>query len=72
MRAQFDLRRIPSWVQWMLSLSIVVFVSLAAWLVGRDQPIPAWINSALIPGLGWLYIGVFIILGVGLLKRWRR
>lgn len=53
---KIDLRRLPSWLQYLISLSVVALVVGAAWFVGRDEPIPRWISHFLIPGLGVLYI----------------
>jgi hypothetical protein len=60
----------PLW-RYALAIAIVVVVSLAAWIVGRDTPPPSWITDWLIPALGWIYIVLFAIAAVYLLRRWR-
>jgi peptidoglycan/LPS O-acetylase OafA/YrhL len=42
--------------QYALALVVVAIVSALAWVVGRDDPVPAWIEDALIPALGVLLI----------------
>jgi hypothetical protein len=62
---------LPPFWRYALSIAIVVVVSLAAWMVGRDRPTPTWISDWLIPALGWIYIFLFAIAAVYLLRRWR-
>jgi len=59
----------PLW-RYALSIAIVVVVSLAAWIVGRDTLTPSWITDWLIPALGWIYIVLFAIAAVYLLRKW--
>jgi hypothetical protein len=58
-RERIDLRRLPVWLQYLIALTVVAVVSIAAWLVGRNRPIPNWITHYLIPILGWSYIVLF-------------
>jgi hypothetical protein len=60
----------PPW-RYALAIAIVVVVSLAAWIVGRDTPTPPWITDWLIPALGWFYIALFAIAAVYLVRKWR-
>ena len=52
-----------------LAAAVVVAVSLAAWWIGRDRPVPAWISAGLVPFLGWAYI---VLALVALVSWWRR
>jgi Mn2+/Fe2+ NRAMP family transporter len=69
-----DLRRLPSWAQYALSLTLVGIITAAAWLVGRNQPIPDWIEHVLIPALGWFYVVLLVFLAIRLVLRrpWSR
>ena len=69
-RKKVDLRSsLPPWLTLLLGLAIAVGVALAAWWVGRDEPVPAWITDRLVPALGWIYIGLVV---VALAGWWRR
>lgn len=48
-----------------VTLGIVVI----AWWVGRNDPVPAWITTGLVPALGWIYIALVVIAVAGW---WRR
>lgn len=63
-----DLRRLPVWLQYLIALSVVALVGGAAWLVGRDRPVPLWITHYLVPALGAIYL----LLLVARLVRWAR
>jgi hypothetical protein len=48
-------------------------IAAFAWVVGRDDPVPDWINGFLIPGLGWLgLILIAIVIGDWIRTRLRR
>ncbi|HLP91158.1 MAG TPA: hypothetical protein VK184_21585 [Nostocaceae cyanobacterium] len=59
-RKKVDLTTLPIWLQYSISLTVVAIVVTFAWFVGRNNPIPAWITTYLIPILGWSYIILFI------------
>lgn len=61
-----DLRRLPTWLQYLIALSVVALVGGAAWLAGRDRPVPFWITHYLVPALGVIYL----VLLVARLARW--
>jgi peptidoglycan/LPS O-acetylase OafA/YrhL len=63
----FDLRRLPVWLQYLISLSALAVVVTAAWLIGKDQPVPSWLITKMIPTLGWIYI---VLLVVAMVSRW--
>ncbi len=58
-RDPIDLRKFPIWLQYTIALSVTAIIVTAAWLVGRNQPVPTWLTTHLIPALGWLYIVLF-------------
>jgi hypothetical protein len=58
-RIRVDLMKLPLWQRYVISVVIVTIVVAAAWMVGRNQPVPAWINSYLVRFAGWF--GVFAI-----------
>lgn len=66
---QFDFKALPKWQQYAIALVVLVVVVAAAWLTGRDDPIPAWIPRLLVPVLSVLFL-VAMILGV--IDWWRR
>jgi uncharacterized membrane protein len=68
-RKRIDLKKLPVWMQYLISLTVVAVIVAAAWLVGRDQPVPAWIMNVLIPVLGVLYL---ILLTIVIVRRLRR
>jgi len=72
-RRRVDLRRLPRWQQYALALAVTAAVVVAAWLVGGDEPVPAWVSELLVPALGWLVLAIVAgALAVRLLGRWRR
>jgi hypothetical protein len=58
-RKKVDLITLPVWLQYCISLVVVAIVVAAAWLVGRNNSVPAWIMTYLIPILGWAFIIIF-------------
>lgn len=68
----FDLRRLPVWLQYLVALSVIAVVAAAAWLVGRDRPVPHWVTHGIIPVLGWVYIAFAAYWVVSRILRWRR
>jgi len=55
-RKKVDLTTLPNWSQYFISLVVVAIVVSAAWFVGRNQPIPDWVEAYLVPWLGWAFI----------------
>lgn len=69
-RRRIDLLRLLSpAARMVLALAVVAVVSLAAWWVGRDEPVPAWIATGLVPLLGWLWLA---LAAVALASWWLR
>lgn len=64
---QIDLRKLPRWQQYAIAFSALAVVVTAAWLIGKDQPVPSWLTIKIIPALGWIYIVLFV---VAMISRW--
>jgi hypothetical protein len=64
-----DLRRLPAWQRYLISLVVIAAVSAIAWVVGRNQPVPGWITTYLIPLLGWAYIVLVLFVVAMWLRR---
>ncbi len=64
-----NLRNLPAWLQYLIALTVVALVGGAAWLAGRDDPLPAWVTSYLIPAITVLYVA---LLAVAVARRLRR
>jgi hypothetical protein len=60
-RREVDLWRLPAWLRYAISLSLVGVIAGAGWYVGRNRPVPEWITRGLIPFLGWLVLGLAAI-----------
>lgn len=63
-RKHVDLHVLPTWLQYLIALTIVAIVVIAAWLVSHGAPTPAsnWIAHTLAPILGWLFIILVVFL----------
>jgi hypothetical protein len=57
-RRRVDLRMVPLGIRYIISALIVVCVVAIAWIVGRERPVPPWVEYALVPALGWIYLGL--------------
>jgi hypothetical protein len=64
-------QRLSPAARWSLAASVVAAVSIIAWALGRDRPIPAWISDGLVPALGWIYLALLCVAAVHLLRRRR-
>lgn len=70
MPQNIDLRKLPARIRYPLALAVVAVVATVAWFVGRDRPIPPWIETGLVPALGWTYLVLLVIvLASRLLRR---
>jgi hypothetical protein len=70
--SRIDLRRLPTWLQYVISIGVVVLVSLLAWHFGKDDPIPAWVSEQLIPVLAWVWIGLVVVALIGAWSKRKR
>jgi hypothetical protein len=68
-RRRIDLRQLPPAARTALALLVVAAVALAAWWLGRDDPVPAWISDRLVPLLGWAWLA---LAAVALFARWQQ
>lgn len=58
----------PIALQYFITIIVMIAISTAGYLVGRDKPIPNWIERYLIPALGWLGLILILIVVVDWLK----
>jgi len=56
---EIDLKKLPTWIQYTIALSVTAIVVFAAWTVGSQQPVPVWLTKYFIPASGWLYLMLF-------------
>jgi hypothetical protein len=62
MPKRFDLEQLPRWLQYTIASVIMAVIATVGYFVGRDQPVPPWIEDFLIPALGVLgLIGIVLI-----------
>ena len=54
-----------------IALIVVAGVSAAGWLVGRDRPVPEWIESRLLPVLAWAVLALAAVALVDWVRRRR-
>lgn len=64
-----DLKKLPARTRYPIALTLAAIVATAAWFVGRDRPLPSWIDTGLVPALGWLYLVLVIIVLASRLRR---
>ena len=50
------------------TLLLMCFIATAGYIIGRDQPVPPWIDQHLIPGLGWFGLILIAIVVIDWLK----
>jgi uncharacterized membrane protein len=71
-RKSVDLTRLPQWLQYLIAVAIIAVVVAAAWIVGRDQPVPAWIETYLIPALAWFGLILIVLVVVDWFRQRRK
>lgn len=54
--------------QTFVTIFMMVLVAIAGYIIGRDQPVPPWIERHLIPGLGWFGLILIAIIVFDWLK----
>lgn len=55
-REKIDLKTLPPWIQYLIAIITAIIVFALAWQVGKDKPIPDWIQNYIMPNLGWVGI----------------
>jgi len=71
-RNKLDSHRLPHWLQYLITAVVMVLIAGAGWYVGRDRPVPFWVQHYLIPGLGWLGLLLIIAAVFGRVRGGRR
>lgn len=52
-RKSVQLKLLPVWLQYVIAITVTLFVVAMAWHIGKDRPTPQWIELWLVPILGW-------------------
>ena len=68
-RRQVNLRRLPTWAQYLIGIAVAVLVGALAWSSGRHRETPGWVSGGIkVAGV------VFAAVAVGWLiyKVWQR
>ncbi len=60
-RKKINLRMLPVWLQYVISLIVVTIIVTIAWWIGRDDSVPMWITRYLVPILYWSFIALLVI-----------
>jgi hypothetical protein len=68
---RLDLNKLPYWLQCLIGVIAAVLVGGAGWYVGRDNPVPHWIQRYLIPGLAWFGLLLIVLAVVDWIRRRR-
>lgn len=55
-RKKVDLKSLPVWLQYSIALLTAAIIFALAWYVGKDKPMPDWIQDYIMPNLGWVGI----------------
>lgn len=69
---RFDLEQLPRWLQYTIAAIVMSIIAAAGYLVGRDQPIPAWIEDFLLPALAVFGLVLIALVLVDWLRHRRR
>jgi hypothetical protein len=56
-------------LQYAIAALLMAAIAAAGYFIGRDRPIPAWIERFLMPGLGWLGLVLIVIIVIDWIKR---
>lgn len=69
-RSQFE--QLPRRLQSTIAIVITIVIAAVAYFVGRDRPVPVWIENFLIPALGWLGVVLIVLAAADWLRERRR
>jgi peptidoglycan/LPS O-acetylase OafA/YrhL len=68
-RKKVSLDNLPRWLQYTIAAVLMGAIAAAGYLVGRDEPTPAWIEQGLVPVLGWVALILIIIVAADWIRR---
>jgi hypothetical protein len=57
-KSKINLHVLPTWLKYLISLTVIALVVGAAMIFGGNKPAPDWIPHRLIPVLGWIYLAL--------------
>ncbi len=57
--------------QYVVAILVMAVVAAAGWYIGRDRPVPHWIQAYLIPGLAWFGLVLIVLALVDWIRRRR-
>ena len=64
--------RFRTWFPYITATIVTGAIALAGYLVGRNRPVPPWIETFLIPALGWLGVVLIVLAAADWLRQRRR
>lgn len=67
-RKNCEEKRQPSTQKILFVFSLMTSIAITGYIIGRDQPVPSWIERHLIPGLGWFGLILIAIVVIDWLK----
>jgi len=68
-RRRVDLSGLPKPVLTLIGLIVVIPIATLGWIVGKDEPVPAWITEILVPVLSIVALVFMVILVVDWIRR---
>jgi len=63
-RVRIRLDSYPKRVQYAIAVAVMVPIATLGWIVGKDNPVPAWITELLIPVLSviaLIFMGILVV-----------
>ena len=59
----------PRRLQSIFAALVMAVIAVAGYLIGRDNPVPVWIERFLMPALAWLGLVLIVIVVVDWLRK---
>lgn len=59
---------LPIRLRYTITLILMTLIAIAGYIIGRDRPVPPWIDQHLVPGLGWFGLALIAIVFIDWLK----
>ncbi len=59
---------LPIRLRYTITLTLMILIAIAGFIIGRSRPVPPWIDQHLIPGLGWFGLILIAIVFIDWLK----